>query len=187
MAHGSRTRYAVLGMLTLEPMTGYRLRESIAQSVGHFWRESFGQLYPTLRELEAEGLVEPGPAPESGRGASYAVTEAGRDVVRAWLAADVESVASDRNELLLKVFFGRHAGPGVIAGHLDRHRRALTSAHASYLALERAVLAEQAADRPYWLATVRHGLAMVAAGLTWTDETTAALRVLDEGRSDEGR
>lgn len=37
------------------------------------------------------------------------------------------------------------------------------------------MLAEQSRARPYWLATVRHGLAMIEAGLTWIDQTAAEL------------
>lgn len=59
MARQRTTRHAVLGMLAEPPMSGYELRSEIAGSIGHFWQESFGQLYPTLRELSTEGPVEP--------------------------------------------------------------------------------------------------------------------------------
>jgi len=60
----SKSRYAVLGALSLEPMSGYQIKEVLSHSVGHFWNEGYGRIYPTLKQLAAAGLVtgrvEPG-------------------------------------------------------------------------------------------------------------------------------
>lgn len=167
-------------MLATEPMTGYRLREAIAESVGHFWRESYGQLYPALREIEQQGLVVADRVPGDGRRqVQYRITDAGRAELRAWLAEEPESVTSTRSELLLKVFFGRHADPGVIRGHLERHSAALRAAAEGYRMLRRELEAETGADRRYWLATVMHGLTMVEAGATWADQAMMQLAEAD--------
>lgn len=176
MARTPKTRFAILGMLMTEPMTGYRLRNVIAESVGHFWQESFGQIYPTLRELEQQQLVVADRSTSTGRRRTeYAITDAGRQALRAWLESEPESVASNRSELLLQVFFGRHAAPGVLAERLERHRTGLLTARDEYREIERLVIADETVDRPYWLATVRHGLAMVDAGLAWIEQTIAHL------------
>ena len=62
-------------------MTGYALREAIVEVLGHFWRESFGQIYPILQKLEAEGLVACVGAEGRGRRQSrkYAITETGQE------------------------------------------------------------------------------------------------------------
>jgi DNA-binding PadR family transcriptional regulator len=39
-------------------MTDYALREAIRDVLGHFWSESFGQIYPTLAELERQRRVK---------------------------------------------------------------------------------------------------------------------------------
>ncbi|WP_106848428.1 hypothetical protein [Blastococcus sp. Marseille-P5729] len=49
------------------------------------------------------------------------------------------------------------------------------AAREQYRKFERAVLDERSPDRSYWLATIRHGLAMNEAGLVWVDETVALL------------
>ena len=54
--HGT-TELAVLGALSVEPMSGYAVRAAITGTLGHFWSESFGQIYPTLARLESERLV----------------------------------------------------------------------------------------------------------------------------------
>ena len=48
-----------LGALTLRPMSGYDLRQFFSENLAFFWSESFGQIYPMLHALEAEGLVAP--------------------------------------------------------------------------------------------------------------------------------
>lgn len=163
-------------MLTHGPMTGYRLREEILSSVGHFWAESFGQLYPTLAELEREGLVRRTRPAGGGRSQPFELTDRGREELRAWLATEATSLSPDRNELLLQLFFGRHADPGVLLEHLRRHRDQLTTARERYREIERILLAEDSPDQPYWLITVRHGQALVDAGLRWTADTTAYLQ-----------
>lgn len=173
MSRSPKTRFAVLGMLTLGPMTGYRLREEIRTTVGHFWRESFGQLYPTLARLEEEGLVRR--AGDGGRAAPWEITPAGREALREWLAGEAESLSPERNELLLQLFFGRHADPGVLQGHLARHRARLEEAHERYTGLERLVSAQDSPDRTYWLITVRHGLGLVTAALRWNADASALL------------
>lgn len=173
MSRPSTTRYAVLGMLTHGPMTGYRLREEITGSVGHFWRESYGQLYPAIAALLDEGLVCR--AAGSGRSQPLELTAAGRAELRRWLATEPRSLASDRDELLLRVFFGRQAEPGVLRGHLQRHRDRLEELAGTYAGIEQLVSAQDSPDRPYWLLTVRHGTEMVAAGLRWNAEAVALL------------
>lgn len=186
MARTSKTRFAILGMLMTESLTGYGLRKAIAESVGHFWQESFGQLYPTLRWLEQEGLVVADRGSDGRRRrVDYTITRSGRTAVREWLASEPESIASNRSELLLQLFFGQHAEPGVIRRQLERHRAGLLRARDEYGAMERAILAEQAAGQPYWLATVRHGLAMVDASLEWIDQTLADVGI--EGPSEQKR
>ncbi|HEY3155376.1 MAG TPA: PadR family transcriptional regulator, partial [Candidatus Eisenbacteria bacterium] len=52
------TPYAILGMLSFAPMSGYDIRKEAASSIGYFWSESYGQIYPALRELQARGLAK---------------------------------------------------------------------------------------------------------------------------------
>ena len=51
MSRQSQTEVAVLGALSVEPMSGYAARRAITETLGHFWSESFGQIYPTLASL----------------------------------------------------------------------------------------------------------------------------------------
>jgi DNA-binding PadR family transcriptional regulator len=68
-------RAAVLQLLTEEPMHGYQLMQAIAERSGGRWTPSPGAIYPTLAQLEDEGLVTV--TQESGRKLAT-LTEAGR-------------------------------------------------------------------------------------------------------------
>ena len=70
MARQAQTSTAVLGALSIEPMTGYEIRQAISTVLGHFWHESFGQIYPCLADLEAAGQVRSTPATDRARPAT---------------------------------------------------------------------------------------------------------------------
>src|SRR3954451_11769773 len=50
-------RSAVLLLLAEEPMHGYQLMQAIAERSGGRWPPSPGAIYPTISQLEDEGLV----------------------------------------------------------------------------------------------------------------------------------
>lgn len=50
-------RVAVLLLLAEEPMHGYQLMQTISERTGGRWSPSPGAIYPTLSQLEDEGLV----------------------------------------------------------------------------------------------------------------------------------
>jgi PadR family transcriptional regulator, regulatory protein AphA len=58
MVERQGSKYAILGMLSLRPMSGYDTRKTVQESIRFFWSESYGQIYPALKRLEAQKLVE---------------------------------------------------------------------------------------------------------------------------------
>ena len=52
-----KSKYAILGMLSIEPMSGYDIKKEIEENISNFWTESYGQIYPVLKSLVAEKLV----------------------------------------------------------------------------------------------------------------------------------
>ena len=118
--HDNRTAYVILGILSIEPnKSGYDIRKAVEGSVGYFWGESYGQIYPTLKRLAAEGLIVPSGLPSATRKRrqEYSLTDAGRACLRDWLAVPFQN-DPPRNEFLLKLFFGRAAAPSVSIAHV---------------------------------------------------------------------
>ena len=50
-------RYALLGFLGLDSMTGYELKQNLDRSTQQFWHAGLNQIYPTLKQLEGDGLT----------------------------------------------------------------------------------------------------------------------------------
>lgn len=73
---------AILGLLLESPMHGYELRKRLTGLLGAFRAFSYGSLYPTLRRMQADGLIEEdaGPTGTVKRRARrvYRLTPAGR-------------------------------------------------------------------------------------------------------------
>lgn len=116
-----KSKYVVLGMLARMPQTGYTIKKWIEQEYSHFWQESFGQIYPTLKKLVTEGLAVSSDDTETGNGRGqivYSITDAGRKELSDWLRKEPE-IEKLRYEILLKVSFGENTEPDVLLGHLD--------------------------------------------------------------------
>jgi DNA-binding PadR family transcriptional regulator len=67
-------RTALLGVLAEGPGHGYDLMRRLEEKSGGAWRPSAGSVYPTLQQLEDEGLVTPA---ESDGKRVYTLTDAG--------------------------------------------------------------------------------------------------------------
>ena len=52
MAREKRINMVILGLLSHEDLTGYDMKKRIDNSISFFWNGSFGNIYPTLKELE---------------------------------------------------------------------------------------------------------------------------------------
>ncbi|HVL51672.1 MAG TPA: PadR family transcriptional regulator [Actinomycetota bacterium] len=49
---------AILGLLKDRAMHGYELKKELTAQLGQFWQASYGSLYPSVRRLEKNGMVE---------------------------------------------------------------------------------------------------------------------------------
>jgi DNA-binding PadR family transcriptional regulator len=68
-------RLALLRLLAEEPANGYQLMQTIEERSGGRWRPSPGSVYPTIAQLEDEGLVR---SIESEGSRQLEITDAGR-------------------------------------------------------------------------------------------------------------
>lgn len=50
-------KYAILGLLNKEPMTGYDIGKEFSKDLGEFWTAKHSQIYPELKKLLNEGLI----------------------------------------------------------------------------------------------------------------------------------
>lgn len=169
-----------MGFLLGGPKTGYAIRKLIEDSIVHFWTESFGQIYPTLRELARDGLIEQveSPGAEDGRPTKvYAITELGRLELEDWLRAPPWK-RPPRNELLLKLFFMPRVEPSLALEHLARFEAETRAELEQFRELEGWLEQEHGRDvgHRFWLATLRFGKAEAEAHLAWCEEARDLLK-----------
>ena len=175
----SSSMEVLLGLLTIEPMSGYDLGLAIRASIGHFWNESYGQIYPNLNRLASAGLVASKTEKQKGKPDRqvYSITAKGRTRLAKWLAVEPQPEIP-RNELLLKLFFGTQASPQTLIGYVDRtaKREAAILQNLQRAEHEEIAHLERYPDAPYWKIAARFGQLELAAHLRWAKETLKALR-----------
>ncbi|MEV4638602.1 PadR family transcriptional regulator [Actinoplanes sp. NPDC049548] len=96
-------RHALLGLLVDTEQNGYDLTRRFEQTLsGHAWSAGHSQIYPELKRMTADGLIEV--VDEGSRGSKvYGVTPAGRDELRRWMFSP-PGEAPARNEFVLRLF-----------------------------------------------------------------------------------
>ncbi|HEX3471813.1 MAG TPA: PadR family transcriptional regulator [Silvibacterium sp.] len=178
MARLNQSQFALLGLLSFGPMSGYDLKRLSAWSIGYFWREGYGQIYPTLKKMAAKGLVKKTTETNPGRPDRhiYALTAAGRKELNLWLERSAVTEVP-RNELLLKLFFGGLAPASVSEKHVTQHREQCEHRLAAYKAIRNRLEKEAAShpQKPFWLMTLNYGEHMAHAQVKWCDETLKEL------------
>lgn len=185
------TAEAVLGWLSFRPMSGYEIRGYVDEATGNFWKESFGQIYPTLKRLREEGLVE---LVEMGHGTvrreagrpdskTYRITAAGKERLGRWLETPSREQVP-RNELLLKIFFCPPEKVEVVREQVRGFRGAQERDLARYDGMEAEMRRVRGQDSrmPLWLMTLRYGQAETQALLAWADEALRMCDAMEAGR-----
>ena len=172
---------ALLGLLARAPSTGYDLAKRMERPVGYFWTATHSQIYPELSRLEEGGLVDhtviegAGPRPTK----RYAVTPAGLEALREWVASEMEAQpVRDLETLRLWSIWTVDAqeAESLVAQSRSRHAAALT-AYESELA--RIADDPSVLDRTHPLfasrLTLEGGIRTRRAALEWCDWMAAEL------------
>jgi DNA-binding PadR family transcriptional regulator len=101
--------YALLGLLCQSPQSGYDLRKIFETMAMGNYSGSPGAIYPALRRLEREGLVEGEIDSTTALRPKkvFRPTRAGRKTLSNWLAREIEREDVERriDELLLRFAF----------------------------------------------------------------------------------
>jgi DNA-binding PadR family transcriptional regulator len=104
----STTSYAVLGMLAVRPWSAYELTKQIRRSLAYCWPKAESVLYDEPKRLVRLGLATASEEPAGARTrAVYDITDAGRAVLREWLATE-PSPPRFELEPLLRLLYADH-------------------------------------------------------------------------------
>jgi len=183
MAKENKSKYALLGILSMCPGSGYDIKKFMELSTSNFWSESYGQIYPILKQLVEADLATSHTEKQEGRPERYVytLTDKGLEELRIWLTEPIEHTV-ERNELLLKLLFGRQNSIAANIEHVKQLRILQEQLVQKYRGIE-AYLKANCTDNTnpcYSLITVRYGILRCQALLTWCEETIDTLSTFAE-------
>lgn len=183
--------FTILGFLNHGSMTGYDLKKVMDNSTQFFWHAELSQIYPTLKRLEKDGLVDVHVTPQEGKPdrKEYSITGRGREELINWLHEPLDQIPATKSPVLLKFFF---------LGALDR--RDVLAQFRCQLEIQRAreiryrqetrKFIEAAnndggnqIDRVLWELTRQYGEMQTQTSIAWLENS---IRQLEEMNEDTG-
>ncbi|QDV84544.1 PadR family transcriptional regulator [Planctomycetes bacterium TBK1r] len=194
MASKQKTKFAVLGLLTWKPMSGYDIKKMVDVGLSHFWNENYGQIYPTLEQLVRDGMATKKEKRITGQRQRfvYAITRKGQRAFSDWLSEPTDAPIV-RNELQLKFFLSCKLPADQSVRLINEYRAQQQGMLDEYRQSEN-VLRQAIRDETYpddlsrifeianssdksravhcniFLLTLRHGIHAIEARLAWCDE-----------------
>lgn len=100
-------KYAILGLLNREPLTGYDISQKFNNTVCNFWYSTHGQIYPALKRLNSEGLIsfETGTKGTLLKKKFYQLTDEGREELSQWISTPLDLEPTAKDSFRLQLFF----------------------------------------------------------------------------------
>ncbi len=179
MKKNDKSRYPILGMLLQEPMSGYDIIKEMQGSTDYFWQESDASIYPMLKTLEKEGKVKSKSEYVGKRESKiFEITPKGKKEFAAWTAVPAEK-ERQRNELLLKLFFGAHTTKEKILKQLLTKLQRAQEMKKKFKGIEAETLSEIPEKNPhkiFWSLTLRNGIIHAEAEIKWLNECIKILK-----------
>jgi PadR family transcriptional regulator, regulatory protein AphA len=124
----SDVEVALLGLLSIRPMTGYEIRQSYARGLAPWWETPRTQIYPKLRELKRRGLVQDELVVQDGKPNKriYTIESAGSDALVSWLQRDI-TWPDMQHQMMMRLFFGNLLPLPVFRQLLTGYRQRMTT------------------------------------------------------------
>lgn len=171
--------YAIMGLLSYRPMTGYSLKEAIDNSISHFWHAHLSQIYRELSRMEDNGLVTSEVQRREGRPDRkvYHLTSLGEEKLQSWLVSFPEKlVMSYNNEFLLRLYFAGRISREEILFQMTKYRKETETKLVHFQSLYRVIegFSQKAGgpeDRLYWEMTLDLGIRLLEANLKWIEDS----------------
>lgn len=112
-------RFALLGLIAMQPASGYDLKRTIERSIYFIWNATSPQIYSTLRKLREEGCITSQSLPQQGKPDKqiHTITPRGEAALHTFVSEPIHASVT-RDEVLLRIFLGNFAEEGAIKREL---------------------------------------------------------------------
>ncbi|HPD00207.1 MAG TPA: helix-turn-helix transcriptional regulator, partial [Acetivibrio sp.] len=179
MALKNKSIYAILGILNLSPCSGYDIKKYSDKVLSGFWNENFGHIYPTLKMMLEDGLIEIVSREENQNKIKYGITEKGKQELEAWLLE--ETVPQPiRSEFLLKLLFSSSQPRDKVIHMLESYKKLHEKDLDKYLEMQKNLEQDNrdiSKERVCFMkAVLRRGVISSEAVIHWCDETIEELQ-----------
>ncbi len=180
MALKNKSMYAILGILNLSPSTGYDIKKYSDKVLSGFWNENFGHIYPTLKKMLEDGMIEIVSKELNEKKVRYGITEKGKKEFETWLL-DETMQQPIRSEFMLKLLFSSCQPKENVIKLLEGYKELHEKNRDKYLSLQKDLeqgIKEISKERALFLnAILRKGILSSEADIQWCDE------IIDEMQS----
>jgi DNA-binding PadR family transcriptional regulator len=168
------TTLVVLGLVELQPGSGYDLARLAGRSVGYLWAPSRSQIYKVLPRLVSHGLATAKKVRQRDRPdkSLYSITPAGQRVLRRWLSEVEEEPVRNANIFALKLFFCDLVPAHTAQAQLDAYRRFLETRLSRFRAMAGAPPQD---GHIFPQLVLRRAITRIEATLLWVEEASEAL------------
>lgn len=116
-------RYAILGMLSRQSLSGYDIKKAFAENTALYWSGNSNQVYPALLAMRQEGLVESEVHQQEKYPAKkiYRLTEEGLAALKEWLLSPPEAPRT-RSTFLTQLAWSDLLSPEELRQMLDGYQ-----------------------------------------------------------------
>jgi DNA-binding PadR family transcriptional regulator len=176
---------AILGLLKEQPMHGYQLSRELGESLGGFWRVSYGSLYPTLRRLERAGEVAAVESAETSVGRRkqvYRITPEGEETFLRLLQETPHDNQSEDQRFRVRLAFFRYLPPETRLRLLERRRAYLED---RLNTISDSLRHTRARVDDYTRSLMEHGRSATESDIEWVDDLISAERTRRDTRRKE--
>jgi DNA-binding PadR family transcriptional regulator len=147
------------------------MKTFVDRTTRYFWAASYGQIYPELKKLEEQGLVQGRSQPSGERARTvYELSEAGEAALESWLASEEEPYYELRDEGMLKLFFSDS-----LPGHRIEILRAIREREERGLAHMRSIEPHAAKGPTGAQLTLQMGIGLTEWTIEWCKQTERRL------------
>jgi DNA-binding PadR family transcriptional regulator len=177
--------YAILGLVAVQPRTGYEITQKMKVPIGYMWTARHGQIYPELARLTDVGLltstVVRGRGPHDTK--RYSITEEGIRALQDWV--DAPLVEEPRSELLLRIRSSWLISPDRALAFIAKQRQWYQQRLASYRndellgAIEGADVDDPSTAAFGGYSTLRYGINRMEMTIAWLDWVAERLAAAD--------
>ena len=171
-------RHALLGLLSVEPASGWDLLKRFEQSLAFVWPATQSQLYTELNRMEEAGLVSVTATGARNR-KEYEITRAGRSELAHWIT-EVQPERNRRNDVLLRVFFLWTVDRAKAKAFLEREVEVYRNFHDLLEQVEASANWDESEFDRYGRLALENGIRVTAANEQWA---RWAVTQVDKGRT----